>query len=65
MPGPQILDVRTRHCNKRLNLKDEIVTGKVADDGFYLLDGGELSYNWDIIGWREHSSSHSPCENVD
>ena len=34
LPGPQILDVRTRHCNKRLNLKDEIVTGKVADGGF-------------------------------
>ena len=47
------IEVKVKHCNaKKLNLKDKIVSGKFGDDGFYLIDGGELSYNWDIIQWR-------------
>lgn len=42
-PG-EMVDVKIRHCNKKLGLKDEIVSGYVGDDGFYLSDGGELSF---------------------
>jgi len=47
------IDVLIRHCNKNLKLEDRIVTGYIGDDNFYFLDGGELSFNWDIIEWRE------------
>jgi len=47
------LEVKVRHCNaKKLKLKEKTVFGKFKDDGFYLSDGGELSYNWDIVQWR-------------
>jgi hypothetical protein len=51
-PHGQLLEVEIQHCNKKLKLKNEIVKGKFREDGFYLDDGGELSWNWDIIKWR-------------
>ena len=43
-----------RHCNKKLALKDESVILTKTSDGWYI-DGGpdELSYNWDIIDFKE------------
>lgn len=46
------LEVLVRHCNKDLKEPDQVVRGTWGDDGFYLSDGGELSFNWDIIKWR-------------
>ncbi len=51
-PTTSTIQVKIRHCNPQLKLKDEIVAGKFGDDGFYLSDGGELSYHWDIVEWR-------------
>lgn len=52
----KLIEVEIRHCNPKLNLPNEIVSGKFGDDGFYLEDGDELSWNWDIIRWREKES---------
>lgn len=52
-PSERLVDVKVRHCNPSLNLPDRVVTGREGEDGFYLHDGGELSWNWDIIAWRE------------
>ena len=54
IPPAKMIDVKIRHCNPKLKLKDEIVSGEMCDDGFYLTDGGELSFNWDILEWRKH-----------
>ena len=51
-PKNVIISVKIRHCNPRLNLSDEIISGYMGEDNFYLKDGGELSYNWDILKWR-------------
>jgi hypothetical protein len=52
-PKGHLLEVKIRNCNPRLNFKDEVVSGRFGDDGFYLSDGGELSFNWDIFQWRD------------
>lgn len=41
------------YCNDSLNLKNELVIGRMKDDGFYPEDGDELSYNWNVIRWRK------------
>lgn len=51
--GKGMIEVEVEHCKKSLNLKNEIVTGRFKEDGFYLEDGGELSINWDIVKWRK------------
>lgn len=51
-PNDYIIEVEIKHCNPKLGLQNEFVKGFFGDDGFYLTDGGELSYNWDIIRWR-------------
>lgn len=48
----EVIEVEVKHCNEKLNLDNQILTGHFEDDGFYLEDGGELSWNWDIIRWR-------------
>lgn len=43
-----------RHCNKKLNLADEVVTLTKTSDGWYIDKGpDELSYNWDIVEFEE------------
>jgi len=49
----EVFEVLIRHCNKELNLPDEIITGYWGDDNLYLEEGGELSFNWDVVGWRQ------------
>ena len=47
-------EARIRHCNPALNMDDETVILRVADDGYYLDSGHEeLSYNWDVIKCRD------------
>jgi len=48
-----IIKAKIRHCNPRLELPDKIVKGYMGEDNFYFIDGGELSWNWNIIEWRE------------
>ena len=52
-PEGKMVWVKITHCNKDLKLDDEYVKGQMKDDGFYLDDGGELSFNWDIIAWSK------------
>jgi len=52
--GGEIIEAFIRHVNLDLNLADTIVIGYMGDDNFYFLEGGELSWNWDIIKWKKH-----------
>ena len=47
----QHIRAEIKHCNQSLGIQNEMVTGHFGDDCFYLSDGGELSYNWDIVRW--------------
>ena len=49
----QKIEAKVRHCNPELLLPDRIVSGFMGDDNFYLSCGGEMSFNWDILEWRE------------
>lgn len=51
-----LVDVKIRHCNDQLKLKDRIVTGYMGEDNFYLKEGSELSFNWDILCWKKHEN---------
>ncbi len=52
-PEPFVLiEAEVKHCNSKLGLKNEIITGMLKDDGFYFEDDSELSFNWDIVKWR-------------
>ena len=44
--------VEIKHCNPELKLNNKQLFGEFKDDGFYLTDGGELSFDWNIIRWR-------------
>lgn len=50
-PSHVLIEVRIRHASDKGD-KDEIVRGWMGDDNFYFEDGGELSFNWNIIEWR-------------
>jgi len=47
-----------RHCNEKLNMKDQIVKLKTGEDGYYFAEeSGELSWNWDVIKWKPYDKS--------
>ena len=52
-PEGLVIDALVRHKNPDLQLPDQIIKGYVGCDNLYLKTGGELSYNWDIIKWKE------------
>ena len=47
-----LVEIEIKHHNKELKLSNKIVKGKMGEDGFYLIDGSELSHAWDIVAWR-------------
>jgi hypothetical protein len=49
----ELIEVEIKHYNESLNLSNELTWGWFGDDCFYLQEGGELSYNWNIIKWRK------------
>lgn len=42
-----------RHVNKDLNLPDEQMFLTCQEDGYTDDDGDEISFNWNIIKWRQ------------
>lgn len=47
-----LIEVEIKHFNPSLKLANKIVRGSFGEDGFFLEDGDELSYNWNIVKWR-------------
>ena len=52
IPSFTMIEVEIKHCNEKLQEPNQVVRGQFKDDGFYFNDGGELSWNWDVIRWR-------------
>lgn len=48
-----LIEVEVEHYNSLLNIENKIIRGYMGCDNFYFEDGGELSFNWNIIKWRK------------